>query len=716
MAIIKTLELNNQNEVFEFDKVAKQSNAGVLLKVGNAVIMATVVSEFDNPVSEDFTPLTVQYIEKTYAAAKIPGGFIKRDGKPSDFETLTSRIIDRSLRPLFPAGYRYPTTITIMVLSIDTQLDNQVLALKAASAALFVSDLPINKSVTSVRIGNIDGELIVNPSSTQMKSSTLDLYVAGSKDEVLMIEMKSISSINNEEHCMNDIDEKELVSAIALAQEALNTSNTLYEDNFKEASKDSANIELFVSNVSDELISYVRDNYCSNIDAAIKVMAKKERTSALKDVATLISKDENNMTKDLEIKEIYEAVEIVKKENVRNMIVNDGVRADGRGLKDVRPISIETNILPSAHSSCLFTRGETQALVIGTLGSAKDGQMYEQLQTKGTLTENFMVHYNFPGFSVGEAKAIFGVSRRELGHGNLGKRALESSINAEFTDTIKLVSEIFESNGSSSMATVCGGSLALKAAGVPISSLVAGVAMGAVFQDDKKAILTDIMGLEDHDGDMDFKVTGTNNGITALQMDIKLGGISLEFLHTALLDAKDAREHILVLMEDAAKGIITSDAIPLVEKFNIDASKVFSVIGKAGSVIREIIEKFEVSIDMDKDTGLVKVSGENQDNIKACVEHIKEIASNAKSFVKKEKLDFTTMYEENQILNGKVVRITDFGAFIELPKGAEGLLHISKISKRRVNNVSDVFDVNDELDVKILKLSKDRIELASTEF
>jgi len=716
MAIIKTLELNNQNEVFEFDKVAKQSNAGVLLKVGNAVIMATVVSEFDNPVSEDFTPLTVQYIEKTYAAAKIPGGFIKRDGKPSDFETLTSRIIDRSLRPLFPAGYRYPTTITIMVLSIDTQLDNQVLALKAASAALFVSDLPINKSVTSVRIGNIDGELIVNPSSTQMKSSTLDLYVAGSKDEVLMIEMKSISSINNEEHCMNDIDEKELVSAIALAQEALNTSNTLYEDNFKEASKDSANIELFVSNVSDELISYVRDNYCSNIDAAIKVMAKKERTSALKDVATLISKDENNMTKDLEFKEIYEAVEIVKKENVRNMIVNDGVRADGRGLKDVRPISIETNILPSAHSSCLFTRGETQALVIGTLGSAKDGQMYEQLQTKGTLTENFMVHYNFPGFSVGEAKAIFGVSRRELGHGNLGKRALESSINAEFTDTIKLVSEIFESNGSSSMATVCGGSLALKAAGVPISSLVAGVAMGAVFQDDKKAILTDIMGLEDHDGDMDFKVTGTNNGITALQMDIKLGGISLEFLHTALLDAKDAREHILVLMEDASKGIITSDAIPLVEKFNIDASKVFSVIGKAGSVIREIIEKFEVSIDMDKDTGLVKVSGENQDNIKACVEHIKEIASNAKSFVKKEKLDFTKMYEENQILSGKVVRITDFGAFIELPKGAEGLLHISKISKRRVNNVSDVYDVNDELDVKILKLSKDRIELASTEF
>jgi len=342
--------------------------------------------------------------------------------------------------------------------------------------------------------------------------------------------------------------------------------------------------------------------------------------------------------------------------------------------------------------------------------------MYEQLQTKGTLTENFMVHYNFPGFSVGEAKPIFGVSRRELGHGNLGKRALESSIHSEFTDTIKLVSEIFESNGSSSMATVCGGSLALKAAGVPITSLVAGVAMGAIFEGDKKAVLTDIMGLEDHDGDMDFKVTGTTNGITALQMDIKLGGISLDFLHGALLDAKDARVHILVLMEDAAKEIVVSKALPLIEQFKIDPSKVFSVIGKAGSVIREIIEKFSVSIDMDKDSGLVKVSGDDKEKINACVDHIKEISSNAKGFVKKEKLDFTKMYEENQILNGKIVRITDFGAFIELPKGAEGLLHISKISKRRVNKVEDVLSVGEELDVKILKLSKDRIELASTEF
>ena len=715
MSINCEIELNNQKEVFEFDKVAKQSNGAVLLKIGNAVILASVASEFDNPVSEDFTPLTVQYIEKTYAASKIPGGFIKRDGKPSDFETLTSRIIDRSLRPLFPSGYIYPTTITVMVLSIDKNLDSQVLALKAASAALYTSDLPIKKSITAVRVGLINEELIINPSSSQMENSILDLYVAGSKDELLMIEMKSISS-NDGEHKMNDICEEGLVEAIQVAQNYLNESNIIYENEFEKASKNIVKVNLIKSNVSDELISYINNNYTKNINDAIKVMAKKERTSALKDVALLIQDDEYCIDNEIEFKELYEAVNIVKKELVRDMIVNENIRADGRGLKDVRPISIETNILPSAHSSCLFTRGETQALVIGTLGGAKDGQMYEQLQTKGTLTENFMVHYNFPGFSVGEAKAIFGVSRRELGHGNLGKRALESSIPKDFKDTIVLTSEILESNGSSSMATVCGGSLALKAAGINISSLVAGVAMGAVFHNGKKAILTDIMGLEDHDGDMDFKVTGTSNGITALQMDIKLGGISLDFLQKALDDAKDGRVHILKLMQEAQENIITSEALPKVAKFNIEPSKIFSVIGKAGSVIREITEKYQVSIDMDKDSGLVKISGENNENIINCQKHIEQIASNSKAFVKKEKINFENIYKVDDIISGKILRITDFGAFVELNKGGEGLLHISKISKRRVNNVSDVFEIGDNLDVKVLKVTKDRIELASSEF
>jgi len=342
--------------------------------------------------------------------------------------------------------------------------------------------------------------------------------------------------------------------------------------------------------------------------------------------------------------------------------------------------------------------------------------MYEVLTSKDTKNENFMVHYNFPGFSVGEAKPIFGVSRRELGHGNLAKRALESSIDQDYTDTIRLVSEIFESNGSSSMATVCGGSLALKAAGIPISSLVAGVAMGGVFQDDKYTILTDIMGLEDHDGDMDFKVTGTQDGITALQMDIKLGGISLEILTEALNQAKEGRVHILSLMEKAAEDIVPSDALPLIEQFYIEPTKVLAVIGKAGSVIREIIEKWSVSIDLDKTSGAVKITGNDKDNILNAAQHIKNISSNAKSYHKKEIINFENIYQIDDILEGKVVRLVDFGAFVELPKGGEGLLHISKISKKRVNNIKDVLHENDMVSVKVLKVSKDRIELISTEY
>jgi len=714
MAKICELEINNTNEVFEFDKVAKQSNGSVLLKIGKTVVMATVVSEFDNPVSEDFTPLTVQYIEKTYAAAKFAGGFIKREGKPSDFETLTSRVIDRSLRPLFPKGYVYPTTITVMILSIDEDIDLQVLALNAASAALYVSDLPINRSVCSTRIGKIDGNLVVNPNLTQMKESTLDLYVAGTTSELLMIEMRSIAS-EDTTHNINDISEDELVTAIDLASQTIFNTNKIYEESFAKAKKTCCNPDLVVSNISDELIAYTKENYTTKLKSAIKVMAKKERYSGLTKIANDMLEDEYCVANEITIKETKEAVEIVKKSLVRDMIINDGIRADGRDAITVRPISIETNILPSAHSSCLFTRGETQALVVSTLGNNKDAQMFERLTKKGTNNEAFMVHYNFPGFSVGEAKPIFGVSRRELGHGNLAKRALESSIDLGFTDTVRLVSEIFESNGSSSMATVCGGSLALKAAGVPIHSLVAGVAMGGIFDEnsDKYVVLTDIMGLEDHDGDMDFKVTGTNDGITALQMDIKLGGISLKILKEALDQAKDGRVHILGLMEDAVKDIVPSDALPLMEQFSIDPSKIMAVIGKGGAVIREIIETWEVSIDIDKDTGLVKITGSNKENLVGASEQVKSISSNAKSFQKKESIDFTKLYNVDDILDGKVVRVVDFGAFIELPKGGEGLLHISKISKKRINNVTDVLNVNDTVGIKVLKLSRDRIELVS---
>ena len=722
MSIVCEFDLNGKQEIFEFNKVAKQANGAVLAKIGNAVVLATVVSEFDNPVSEDFTPLTVQYIEKTYAAAKLPGGFIKREGKPSDFETLTSRVIDRSLRPLFPKGYVYPTTITVMVLSADKDVDLQTLSLNAANAALYTSNLPIKKSVCGVRVGRIENNYVINPTPEQIANSTLDLYVAGSKDELLMIEMKTISSSELIEvdieaftkvHNANEMNEDTLVEAITFAQNALKEANLTYEKAFEEVSKEKVQVELIKFTIEESVINYVRDNFSNEIKEAIKKLAKSERATQLKDIAKMIAANEYCTTNELEFNTIYEAVSIVKREIVRKMIVNDKVRADGRGLKDVRPISIETNILPSTHSSCLFTRGETQALVIGTIAGPKDGQMYEVLTDKSTSMERFMVHYNFPGFSVGEAKPMFGVGRRELGHGNLAKKALETTIDDDYNETVRLVSEILESNGSSSMATVCGGSLALKAAGVPISNLVAGVAMGMVVENDKYSILTDIMGLEDHDGDMDFKVAGTNKGITALQMDIKLGGIELSVLKEALLQAKEGRDHILGLMEEAAKDIVPSGALPLVEQFIIDPSKFMVIIGKAGATIKEIIERFTVSIDLDRDNGIVKVSGDNKQNIMDACEHIKTISNNASPRKETKNIDFEKLYQVDEIVTGKVERVVDFGAFILLPKGGEGLLHISKISKERVNNVSDILSVGQNIEVKVLKVKKDRIELSS---
>ncbi|OCL86648.1 polyribonucleotide nucleotidyltransferase [Arcobacter porcinus] len=712
MAIICEIDLNNQKEIFEFNKVAKQANGAVLAKVGDCVVLATVACEFDNPVSEDFTPLTVQYIEKTYASAKLPGGFIKREGKPSDFETLTSRVIDRSLRPLFPKGFVYPTTITVMVLSADKDVDLQTIALNTANAALYTSNLPIKKSVCGVRVGKIDENLVLNPSQEDLNNSTLDLYIAGSKDELLMIEMKSSSSLKDKEHCANEMDEEDLVKAISFAQEALKKANIAYEENFEKASKEKANVELVEFTIDEKIISYVRDNFSNNVKDAIKKLAKSERATELKELAKKISQNEYCISNEIENSTIYEAVNIVKRELVRAMIVDDKVRADGRGLKDVRPISIETNILPKAHSSCLFTRGETQALVVGTIAGAKDGQMYEVLTDKATSMENFMVHYNFPGFSVGEAKPIFGVGRRELGHGNLAKKALEATISKNYNETVRLVSEILESNGSSSMATVCGGSLALKAAKIPISNLVAGVAMGMVVENDKYSILTDIMGLEDHDGDMDFKVAGTKNGITALQMDIKLGGIELSILTEALNQAKEGRLHILNIMEEASKDIVSSKALPKCEEFEIDSSKMMVVIGKGGSTIKEIIEKYSVNIDLDRDNGIVKLSGEDENKISDACVFIKDLVNNSNSSKPQVKnIDFEKLYSVDEKVNGKVERLVDFGAFILLEKGGEGLLHISKISKDRIEKASDVLSVGQELEVKVLKVQKDRIEL-----
>lgn len=713
------LELVNKIEEYSFGDVARQANGSAWLKCGDTVILATVVIDETEVVQDDFLPLTVQYIEKTYAAGKMPGGFFKRETKPGDFETLTSRIVDRSLRPLFPKGFGYPTQITIMVFSVDKESDLQVLALNAASAALYVSDIDINTSVSAVRAAQVEGELVLNPTLSQLKESTLDLYLSGTKDDLLMIEMRTLGSedmdmsdvivdpmldpamgtIMLSKHVSNAIAEDELIEVFEKTQSALFESNAKYEQSFKEHKKETKTIEYKAHKVNEDFVAYVRDKHLDDISSAMNQMAKSERSTALRDLRKSILETKEEWD-ELELKE---AIEIVKREQVRSQILNDKVRADGRALNEVRPITIDTNVLPSAHSSCLFTRGQTQSLVVLTLGGAKDAQMYETLTQEGTQDENFMVHYNFPGFSVGEASPVMGVKRRELGHGNLAKRALEPIIDIE-GQTIRLVSEILESNGSSSMATVCGGYMALKAADIDTSDTISGIAMGMVSDGEKYAILSDIMGLEDHDGDMDFKVTGSKDGITAMQMDIKLGGISLNVLKEALYQAKEGRSHIIDIMKEAESKIELNDGVlPSTDFFHIDPSFIGDIIGQAGKNIREMIEKFEVAIDIDKKEGKVKVTGKNKTGVQAAREHIEEITSKPK--VQKIK------YEVGDKYPGIVKKIVDFGAFIELPDGTDGLLHISKISKDRVEKVSDVLSEGDELTVEILEFKGNKISL-----
>jgi polyribonucleotide nucleotidyltransferase len=704
MSYVYDFELNNLKENYQINKVAKQANGSCLLTCGKTVLLATVVMDETSRVDEDFLPLTVQYIEKSYAVGKIPGGFIKRETKPGDFETLTSRIVDRSLRPLFPKGYRYNTIINVIVLSADENADLQVLALNAASAALYNSNIPVNKSVSSVRIAKIDGNIVINPTMVDLAKSTLDLYIAGTEEELLMIEMKAESSKDGNNHNSNEMGEDELIELVSVATDSIKKATDAYSNTFSENLPEQLELELVHDNIDEYILNVVKNDFSDDVKNAICKMAKSERNIELQKVVEKVISIHNSFDTDDTLK----AVEITKKDIVRSMILNKKTRADGRGLTDIRDISIETNILPSAHSSCLFTRGQTQALVVSTLGGDRDAQMYETLSDKKAKNESFMVHYNFPPFSVGEAGILSAPSRRELGHGNLAKRALSPVIKKDDSLTVRLVSEILESNGSSSMATVCGGALALKAADVDMDNLVAGVAMGLVTDGDRYAILTDIMGLEDHDGDMDFKITGTKNGITALQMDIKLGGLSLDILKEAFFQAKDGREFILAKMEEAAENIVFNENLPSTETFFVDSSKIPDIIGAGGKTIRELVDTFGVTIDLDRSSGSVKISSDNKGKISSAKEKILSIVGNAPA-------GFDELYSEGEIYKGIVRRICDFGAFIELPKGGDGLMHISKISKERINKVEDALSVDDSIDVKILKVSRNKIELASTD-
>ncbi|WP_441753168.1 polyribonucleotide nucleotidyltransferase [Helicobacter pylori] len=681
-----TITSSNKTEEFALKQVAKQATSSLMYRLGKTIILASVCVERE-PVSEDFLPLVVQFLEKSYAAGKIPGGFVKREGRAQDFEILTSRLIDRTLRPLFPKDYRYPTQITLMVLSHDIENDLQVSALNAASAALFLSHIAPIKSVSACRIARIDNEFIINPSTSLLNQSSLDLFVSGTKESLNMIEMRSLGQQ------LNALEEPLMLKALELAQKSLKETCTLYEEVFTPHQNELLFKESQGIVFNERLLDLLKNQYFDEIIKGIESSALSERENVFNEIARKISEAHSEFS----LEEIESSLEKVKKTEIRRMIIKDKIRPDKRALEEVRPILIESGLLPMAHSSILFTRGQTQSLVVGVLGTDNDAQTHESLEHKAPIKERFMFHYNFPPFCVGEASSIGATSRRELGHGNLAKRALETSIKNK-EQVIRLVSEILESNGSSSMASVCAGSLALYASGVEIYDLVAGVAMGMVSEGQDHAILSDISGLEDAEGDMDFKIAGNLEGITAMQMDTKMSGIQLEVLYQALLQAKKAREHILKIMHEAKEKIVINFShLPATEIFNVAPDKIVEIIGQGGRVIREIVEKFEVKIDLNKPSGEVKIMGNKERVLKT-----KEFILNYLHSLDQE----LEQYAIDEVLEAQVKRIVDFGAFLSLPKGGEGLLR-----KQNMDRCQVVLKEGDSIKCRVISFNKGKIAL-----
>ncbi|UOR23950.1 polyribonucleotide nucleotidyltransferase [Helicobacter pylori] len=681
-----TINSSNKTEEFALKQVAKQATSSLMYRLGKTIILASVCVERE-PVSEDFLPLVVQFLEKSYAAGKIPGGFVKREGRAQDFEILTSRLIDRTLRPLFPKDYRYPTQITLMALSHDIENDLQVSALNAASAALFLSHIAPIKSVSACRIARIDNEFIINPSISLLNQSSLDLFVSGTKESLNMIEMHSLGQQ------LNALEEPLMLKALELAQKSLKETCTLYEEIFTPHQNELLFKESQGIIFNERLLDLLKNQYFDEIIKGIESSALSERENVFNEIARKISEAHSEFS----LEEIEWSLEKVKKTEIRRMIIKDKIRPDKRALEEVRPILIESDLLPMAHSSILFTRGQTQSLVVGVLGTDNDAQTHESLEHKAPIKERFMFHYNFPPFCVGEASSIGATSRRELGHGNLAKRALETSIKNK-EQVIRLVSEILESNGSSSMASVCAGSLALYASGVEIYDLVAGVAMGMVSEGQNHAILSDISGLEDAEGDMDFKIAGNLEGITAMQMDTKMSGIQLEVLYQALLQAKKAREHILKIMHEAKEKIVINFShLPATEIFNVAPDKIVEIIGQGGRVIREIVEKFEVKIDLNKPSGEVKIMGNKERVLKT-----KEFILNYLHSLDQE----LEQYAIDEVLEAQVKRIVDFGAFLSLPKGGEGLLR-----KQNMDRCQVVLKEGDSIKCRVISFNKGKIAL-----
>jgi len=683
----KSFALGNSQITFETGRIARQAHGAVFASMDDTQVLVSVVGANEARAGQSFFPLSVDYIEKTYAAGKIPGGFLKREGRPSEKETLTSRLIDRPIRPLFPNGYMNEVQVMIQVISANKNVDPDMLAMIATSAALAISGVPFKGPIGAARVGYQDGNYIINPTYSDLKTSDLDMVVAGTKDAVLMVESQA-----------NELSEDIMLGAVMYAHEQFQVVIDSVAEFAKEVGVSPREWEAPAENES--LFSDIQSKFGDQISEAYQTVDKMERyekMGQIKDTAVeeLGGDDDDSVSSD----EIKNYIKKIEKSTVRERILAGEPRIDGRDSSTVRELAIEIGVLENTHGSALFTRGETQALVTTTLGSKRDAQLIEKLETNDRIEDHFMLHYNFPPYCVGETGRVMGVKRREVGHGRLARRGITACLPSieDFPYSIRVVSEITESNGSSSMASVCGSSLALMDAGVPIKAPVAGIAMGLVKDDDRFTVLTDILGDEDHLGDMDFKVAGTSRGINALQMDIKIDGITEDIMSIALTQAKEARLNIIGQMNqvisepnEAAKNA------PKTKVIKIPTDKIRDLIGKGGETIRGIIAQSGASVDVDDD-GNVNVFANDDEGFEKAVQMVKDV---------------TAVPEVNKVYTGKVAKIVEFGAFITIMPNQDGLLHVSEIAHERVNKVEDYLKEGEEIEVKVLGVDRGRIKLS----
>ncbi|MCL1138435.1 polyribonucleotide nucleotidyltransferase [Shewanella pneumatophori] len=687
--IVKSFEYGQHTVTLETGVIARQADAAVLASMGDTTVLVTVVGKkFEEP-GRDFFPLTVNYQEKTYAAGKIPGGFFKREGRPSEGETLTARLIDRPIRPLFPNGFKNEVQVIITVVSVDPEISPEVISMIGTSAALSISGIPFNGPLGSARVGYVNGEYILNPTVSQLVDSQLELSVAGTESAVLMVESEA-----------NALPEEVMLGAVVYGHEQQQVVIEAIKELKAEVNKPEWE---WTAPVQDQdLVAKIKDLAEAGLTEAYQIEVKQDRYAQV-GVVKAAAKDallaENA---DADLREIDGLLGSLEKKVVRSRIIAGNPRIDGREPDMVRALNVMAGVLPRTHGSSLFTRGETQALVTCTLGTERDAQKIDSIM--GEQTSRFMLHYNFPPYSVGETGMVGSPKRREIGHGKLAWRGINAVMPTaeEFPYSVRVVSEITESNGSSSMASVCGTSLALMDAGVPIKTSVAGIAMGLVKEGDDFVVLSDILGDEDHLGDMDFKVAGTRDGITALQMDIKIEGITKEIMQIALQQAYGARVHILNVMDQAISGHREdiSDHAPRITTIKINPEKIRDVIGKGGATIRALTEETGTTIELDDD-GTVKIASSNGDATKEAIRRIEEI---------------TAEVEVGTVYNGKVVRIVDFGAFVTILPGKDGLVHISQIAEERVANVSDYLEVGQEVKVKVMEVDRQgRVRLSMKE-